>query len=194
MDEINSASSALDVQAAWDNRYAAADQLWSGQPNGQLVTETRGLRPARALDVGCGEGADALWLAAQGWAVTALDVSRLALDRAADQAERAGVQVTWLHSGLVDAELPPASFAEFALLRAVAAGGTLLVVHHVPPSKEEAHAHGFDPDDYVSPALVAAVLDDNWEVEVDEVRARHVTTGAGSGHSHDIVLKARRLA
>jgi SAM-dependent methyltransferase len=110
MDEINSASSALDVQAAWDNRYAAADQLWSGQPNGQLVTETRGLRPARALDVGCGEGADALWLAAQGWAVTALDVSRLALDRAADQAERAGVQVTWLHSGLVDAELPPASF------------------------------------------------------------------------------------
>jgi SAM-dependent methyltransferase len=98
------------IQDPWDQRYASTEQLWSGQPNTSLVTETRGLRPGRALDVGCGEGADALWLAAPGWDVTALDVSRVALDRAADQAERVGVQVRWLHAGLVEAALPPASF------------------------------------------------------------------------------------
>jgi len=79
--------------------------MWSGQPSTPLVSETRELRPGRALDVGCGEGADAVWLAEHGWDVTALDVSRVALDRAADQAERVGVQVRWLHAGLVEAVL-----------------------------------------------------------------------------------------
>src|ERR1022692_4406826 len=141
------------------------EQMWSGQPSTPLVSETRGLRPGRALDVGCGEGADAVWLAEHGWDVTALDVSRVALDRAADHAG---------HAGLVEAALPPASFdlvsaqypallrtekheAELALLKAVAPGGLLLVVHHPTPSKEQANAHGFDPDEYVSPADVAAL-------------------------------------
>jgi SAM-dependent methyltransferase len=194
----------------WDQRYASMEQVWSGQPNATLVRETRGLRPGRALDVGCGEGADALWLAERCWDVTALDVSRVALDRAADHAERAGVQVRWRHAGLVEAGLPPASFdlvsaqypallrteehsAEFALLNAVAPGGVLLVVHHPPPSQEQASAHGFNPDDYVSPADVAARLDDSWRIEVDETRPRTVTAGAGSAHTEDIVIRARRL-
>jgi thioredoxin reductase/SAM-dependent methyltransferase len=196
------------IQDPWDQRYASKERMWSGQPNTPLVSETRGLRPGRALDVGCGEGADALWLAENGWDVTALDVSRVALDRAADQAERVGVQVRWLHAGLIEAALPPASFdlvsaqypallrterheAEFALLTAVAPGGVLLVVHHPTPSKEQANAHGHDPDDYVSPADVAALLDDRWRVEVDETRPRNVTTGAGAGHTQDIVMRAR---
>jgi SAM-dependent methyltransferase len=199
------------LQAAWDQRYASMGQLWSGQPNIQLVSETRELRPGRALDVGCGEGADALWLAERGWDVTALDVSQVALDRAATQAERIGLRVRWLHAGLLDALLAPASFelvsaqypallrtdgdvAEFALLQAVAPGGTLLVVHHTPPTEEQAHAHGFNPDDYISPADVADLLDDSWQVEVDETRPRHVATGAGAGHSEDIVLRARHLS
>ncbi len=198
----------MDDVNVWDERYASLDQLWSGHPNGQLVSETGGLPPARALDVGCGEGADALWLAERGWDVTALDVSRVALDRAVAQAARVGVQVRWVHAGLVEAALPPASFdlvsaeypallrtenheAERALLAAVAPGGILLVVHHVLTS-EHAHTHGFDPDDYVSPADVAAQLDDAWRVEVHETRPRHVTTGAGAGHAEDIVLRARR--
>ena len=78
-------------------------------------------------------------------------------------------------------------------LAAVAPGGTLLVVHHQIIDAEQARAHGCDPDDYVSPADVAALLDDSWRIETSETRPRHVTGGAGSHHTHDIVLRARRL-
>ena len=201
----------------WDQRYAGNETLWSGQPNAALVSETRDLRPGRALDVGCGEGADALWLAAQGWHVTALDVSRVALERAARQAELVGAgpdgglsgAVRWLHAGLLEAALPAANFdlvsaqypallrtaenlAEHALLDAVAPGGVLLIVHHPTPTTEEAAAHGFDPDLYVSPAQVAALLVDDWQIEVDETRPRHVATGAGAHHTEDVVVRARR--
>ena len=197
------------VESFWDDRYADMEQLWSGHPNSTLVAEVQDLPGGRALDVGCGEGADAIWLAEHGWDVTALDVSRVALDRAAGQAELRRVTVRWLHAGLVAAALPPASFdlvtaqypallrteanvAEHALLAAVAPNGVLLVVHHPAPTTEEADAHGFNADDYVSPGQVAALFDDNWQVEVDETRPRHVTTGAGSHHTHDVVLRARR--
>jgi SAM-dependent methyltransferase len=198
-----------DGGAEWDERYAGMAQVWSGQPNGALVAEVADLRPGRALDVGCGEGADAVWLARQGWDVTALDVSQVALDRAALHAQQAGACVQWVHAGLVEAPLLTAGFdlvsaqypalrrtpgdeAEHALLAAVAPGGTLLVVHHADVDSEEAKAQGFDPDDYVSPANVAALLDDRWQVEVDERRPRHVTEGAGAHHTHDLVLRARR--
>ncbi len=137
--------------AAWDERYGASDQIWSGDPNGALVAEVADLPPGptarRALDVGCGEGADAVWLARRGWQVTALDVSRVALDRAERHARDAGVEVTWVHAGLVEADLPvggfdlvsaqypvllrtPGATAERTLADLVAPGGTLLVVHH----------------------------------------------------------------
>ncbi len=194
----------------WDRRYSEMAELWSGEPNATLVKETRGLRPGRALDVGCGEGADAIWLADEGWKVTALDVSKVALDRAAAQAVLVGVQVRWLHSGLVEAGLAPRTFelvtaqypalprtednaAERALMDAVALGGTLLIVHHPVPADAEANSHGFNLRDYVGPSHVAALLGDNWEIEVDETRPRHVATGAGSHHTEDVILRARRL-
>jgi SAM-dependent methyltransferase len=199
-----------DSPADWDARYAEVDRVWSGNPNGALVTEVAGLPPGRALDIGCGEGADAVWLARHGWDVTALDVSQVALQRAALHAEQAGVQVRWLHAGLLDASLSPGGFdlvsaqypvlrrsptneAERALLAAVAPGGVLLVVHHADIDAQDARARGFDPADYVQPAQVAAVLDDDWQLEVDETRPRTVETGAGAGHSVDQVLRARRL-
>ena len=196
--------------ASWDARYAERDQVWSGEPNGALVAEVAGLMTGRALDVGCGEGADAVWLARRGWQVTALDVSRVALDRAAAAAAAAGVAVEWLHAGLPDARVPRGAYdlvsaqypallrtsdhaAERALLAAVAPGGTLLVVHHPRLDAEHAQGHGFDPDDYVSPADVAAQLDDAWRIDVDEERARTISGGGGAHHSTDLVLRATRL-
>jgi SAM-dependent methyltransferase len=226
-----------EVQAHWDKRYSEQDQMWSGKPNGTLVAEVVGLTPGRVLDIGCGEGADAIWLAARGWDVTGLEVSGIALERAARHAADAGVTVRWVHAGMVEAALPPASFdlvsaqypvlartpefiAERAVLDAVAPGGVLLFVHHADMEHrhEHGHDHGhhhgdgsddqhgedhggdstdeklFDPADYVWPTDLAASLGDDWVVEVDERRARVAPeSGAGAGHTDDLVLRARRL-
>ncbi|MGY1751533.1 class I SAM-dependent methyltransferase [Blastococcus sp. SYSU D01042] len=199
-------------RAEWDERYALReDRLWSGRPNGALLAEVAGMTPGRVLDVGCGEGADAVWLAGQGWDVTGLEVSGVALERAARHAAEAGVAVTWVHAGLVEAALPPGSFdlvsaqypallrtpdaaAERALLAAVAPGGVLLLVHHAGMETHVPEEGRPDPADYVWPSMVAAMLDDGWQVEVDEERPRVVPEGgAGAHHADDVVLRARRL-
>ena len=199
------------VQDEWDRRYADMDQLWSGRPNGALVAEVAALAPGRVLDVGCGEGADAVWLARGGWQVTALEVSGVALGRAVRHARDAGVDIRWVHAGLVEAGLPPASFdvvsaqypallrtpdaaAERAMIDAVAPGGILLLVHHAGMQTRGPDEGGFDPADYVWPSMVAALLDDAWQVEVDEQRPRVVPeSGGGAHHVDDVVLRARRL-
>jgi SAM-dependent methyltransferase len=197
--------------AEWDELYAGAEPIWSGQPNGALVAEAEHLRPGRALDVGCGEGADAIWLAVRGWDVTALDVSLVALERARAAAMEAGVRLTWLHAGLLDAPLQEGGYdlvsvqypalrrtsgndAERTLLASVAPSGTLLVVLHADVDVEEAKAHGFDPEDYVGHDQVAELLGTGWQVETDERRARNIEGGGGAHHSHDLVLKARRVS
>ena len=199
------------TQAAWDERYAGQHQMWSGNPNGALVAEVDGMVPGRVLDVGCGEGADAVWLARGGWDVTGLELSGVALDRARQHALDAGVEITWLHSGFVDANLPSHSFdlvsaqypvllktataeAERALLDVVAIGGVLLFVHHADVENSQAHDPQFDHADYVWPRMVRELLDDNWVIEVDERRPRSVPEGgAGAHHVDDLVLRARRL-
>lgn len=93
----------------WDERYRSSRKLWSGNPNPQLVAEAAGLPPGTALDAGCGEGADAIWLARRGWRVTGTDISSVALERAAARAAEAGQPVsgrlTWRHADLVAASL-----------------------------------------------------------------------------------------
>ncbi len=199
------------VRAEWDERYRDRDQMWSGRPNGALVAEVHGLALGRVLDVGCGEGADAVWLAGEGWQVTALEVSGVALARAAGHARDAGVAVRWVHAGLAEAQLAaggfdlvsaqypallrtPGDVAERALLAAVAPGGVLLLVHHAGMQTHKGHERGFDPVDYVWPETVVALLDDEWVVEVDEQRPRVAPPGgAGAHHVDDLVLRARRL-
>jgi len=199
------------VQADWDKLYLDREQLWSGQPNGALVAEVAGLTPGRALDVGCGEGADAVWLAGKGWDVTALEVSGVALARAKVHARDAGAAIRWVHAELTEAALPAGSFdlvsaqypallrtpdavAERALLAAVAPGGVLLLVHHAGMEARHDDDAPFDPNDFVWPSMVATLLDDDWKVEVDEQRPRIAPDGgAGAHHADDLVLRARRL-
>lgn len=90
---------ASDVPEVWDERYAGADEVWSGAPNGALVTEVANLTAGRAPDVGCGEGVEAIWLATEGWRVTALDVSRVAVERGRVLVARTGVEVDWVIAG-----------------------------------------------------------------------------------------------
>lgn len=194
----------------WDERYASYDDgLWSGRANGALVAELAESPPGRALDVGCGEGADAIWLARTGWQVTGVDVSEVALERAAARARDAGVTVEWVHADiamsppspsgydLVSVQYPalkhsPGDEAIRALLGAVAPGGTLLVVGHAHVDPDYARARGFEIADYVQPADVRARLDERWEVEVDETRPRVDPPPEGSPHTHDTVLRAKR--
>lgn len=204
MSHENPSQKAPTTAEEWDERYGTAD-LWSGEPNQTLTTVVADLAPGTVLDVGCGEGADAVWLARRGWSVTALDVSRVAVERARARAEAAGVAVTWLVQGFGEAETGqfdlvsvqyPAiprggdEHVEEALERAVAPGGRLLLVHH---DMDQA-PHGYDTQDYVMPQHVLAHLTgQGWEIERDEVRERHVPGGAGAGHSRDRVVLARKV-
>ena len=174
-----------------------------------LVAELTGSRPGRALDVGCGEGADAIWLALNGWSVTGIDVSRVALERAAAAAREALATVEWVCSDvaampvrageydLVSVLYPalkhsPRDEAIRALAESVAGGGTLLVVGHAPLDADYARAHGFEVADYVQPGDVKARLSGAWEIEVDETRRRVDPVHEGSPYTHDAVLRARR--
>lgn len=185
----------------WDDRYDT-EHIWSGNPNGILVAGASLLAPGTALDVGCGEGADAVWLAQHGWTVTGVDVSRVAVDRARQAAAAAGVDVSWRVEGFLDSsftgfDLVSAQYpaiprtsdqgVERHFAQAVEPGGALLFVHHVLDDRP----HGFDPADYVMPEDMARFLTaEGWEIRVDEVRERHVTEGAGAHHSQDRVVMA----
>lgn len=212
-DAARPSSNAID----WDHRYGG-DQMWSGNPNGTLVAEVEALAPGRALDVGAGEGGDAIWLAEQGWTVTASDISQRALERVGAEAERRGLEV---RGELVDAnaldayeaggfDLVSAQYASIPrtadrrgvanLLRAVAPGGTLLVVSHdlTPmraPIDLATTSRAFDPDAYVRVGDVAAAIehDDDWVVEVHEKRPRPGGSATAHLHVDDLVLRARRL-
>jgi SAM-dependent methyltransferase len=205
------------TQEFWDDRYSSAGQLWSGQPNAQLVEQASGLEPGEALDAGCGEGGDALWLAGRGWTVTAVDVSQVALDRGAKAAEAAGAEVagrirwrredllTWAPEprryDLVSAQymhLPLEMFGDFLarLAAAVRPGGTLLVVGHHP---DDLHAnvgrHG-PAHRFVLAEQLAADLDPaDWGIAVAEAFDRPARDLDGQTVTvRDTVLRATRRA
>ena len=94
----------------WDELYGSRDQLFSGNPNGALVTEAADLPPGQALDVGCGEGGDALWLARRGWQVTAVDISRTALERAVAASTDVADRIAWTRADLTTTPPPGDSF------------------------------------------------------------------------------------
>ncbi|MDT0378349.1 bifunctional NAD(P)/FAD-dependent oxidoreductase/class I SAM-dependent methyltransferase [Streptomyces sp. DSM 42041] len=206
-------------EADWDHRYGGPDRAWSGNPNGTLVHEVAGLPPGRALDVGTGEGADALWLAERGWKVTATDIAGNALARVRAEADRRGLAVDLLRSDVNDPapfgteafDLVSLQYGSFkrtpdqrglrSLLAAVTPGGTFLVVHHdLTPLRDPVdvatQTRMYDPEAFVGVDEVAAALTadpDTWQVEVHETRPR--PPGAASTHHvDDVVLRATRRA
>jgi len=131
----------------WDERYASTELVWSAEANRFVVEELARLPPGRALDLGAGEGRNAIWLAEHGWQVTAVDFSTVGLDKGAKLAESRGVSVDWVEADLL-AYRPAAEAYDLVLLAyvhllpddfeallsqaaaALAHGGTLLVVGH----------------------------------------------------------------
>ena len=217
-DDIEAAARPSASEADWDHRYGG-DQMWSGNPNGTLVNEIGGLTAGRALDVGAGEGGDAVWLAEQGWDVTASDISGRALERVAAEAQRRGLVIEChkadanalgaFDSGAYDlvsaqyASIPrtPDGRAVRNLLNAVAPGGTLLIVSHdlAPmraPIDTHEHSRPFDPDAYVRLEDFAAALakTSEWEIQAHEKRPRPPGAASASHHVDDLVLRARRRA
>jgi len=197
--------------AEWDTRYCERDEaMWSGRPNGRLVAEVADLVPGRALDVGCGEGADAIWLARSGWTVTAIDISEVALSRAQAAAERAGAAVEWVCGDalvtpmrtrsfdLVSMQYPalPKASGETAvrtLLDTVRPGGLLLAVYHDLDDEHREHmkSRGVDPADYVGADELGRLLGDDFTIELSAVVPR-IDPPPGTPHIADVVLRARR--
>lgn len=201
----------------WEDFYRDKDQVWSGKANPLLVREVAPLTPGTALDLGCGEGGDAIWLAQRGWRVTAVDISDTALKRAAGHATEAGVDdIVWERHDLT-VSLPEGRFdlvsAQFfhspveengdrdkALRRAadaVTPGGTLLVAGHAGwPTwvDEPPHADVHFP----TPAEVLEVLalaEGEWIVELQDLVTRDLPGPEGQpGTRSDNVLRVRRSA
>jgi thioredoxin reductase/SAM-dependent methyltransferase len=197
---------------AWEERYSG-EHVWSGRVNAQLAAEAASLAPGRALDVGCGEGGDVVWLAAQGWSVTALDFAAAALEKTTSRAAGAGVAdrvatrqadvrtfspdgETWDLVSSQFMHLPDGGMVDLVrrLATAVASGGTLLVVGHHPDDHSIGLRHGHHSFLFTPDSLLPA-LGSDFEVEVCEARTRtqaHPHTGE-EVTVRDSVLRARRL-
>jgi SAM-dependent methyltransferase len=183
----------------WEAHYGEHERIWSGRVNVQLAKVVADLPPGRALDLGCGEGGDAVWLAEHGWHVTAVDVSETALARAAAEARTRGVldRIDFQRHDLSDSfpdgtfDLASAQFLHSTVrlertdvLRnaasAIAPGGLLVIVDHAaaPPfAKKIPHDHPFP-----SPQEVLAELDvpaAEWDRERVEVVDRDGTDPDG---------------
>ncbi|GAA0845244.1 bifunctional NAD(P)/FAD-dependent oxidoreductase/class I SAM-dependent methyltransferase [Streptosporangium amethystogenes subsp. fukuiense] len=202
-------------EQAWEERYRSRDAVWSGRPNPQLVAETADLPPGTALDVGCGEGADALWLAERGWRVTAADFATVALRRGAEHAEALGAEVAgridWVHADLTGwapdegrFDLVTAHFMHLPkeqrealhtrLAAAVAPGGTLLIVGHHFSDLETTMPRLNVPEMFFTAEEVAHSLDpDLWDILVTDTRPRLADDPEGRQVTiHDAILRARR--
>ncbi|MCX5125692.1 methyltransferase domain-containing protein [Streptomyces sp. NBC_00193] len=197
----------------WDSRYRESERIWSGDANAVLAREAAPLAPGRALDLGCGEGGDAVWLARQGWHVTGTDISGVALERAAVHAAEAGVadRTAWERHDLAESfpageyDLVSAcflhTFGEFPrerILRraaaAVAPGGILLVVGHAGWASWQEDRPEVDfptPDEVLAQLELEAGA---WEVLLAEEHVRVQNQPDGRpGTRTDNALKVRRL-
>jgi SAM-dependent methyltransferase len=194
----------------WNRRYAGTELLWTARPNRFLVVEAGDLRPGRALDLACGEGRNAVWLAEQSWRVTGVDFSDVALAKARNLAAARGVEVDWVQADLLAyrpgrraydlvllfyLQLPAAQRREVvrAAAEAVALGGTLLLVAH--DSRNLEHGHGGPKEASVLCTAADVVADlggSDLEIERADLVERPIATADGAVTALDALVRARR--
>lgn len=159
----------------WDRKYAAVENLWAARPNRFLVAEVAGLAPGRALDLACGEGQNALWLASLGWDVTGVDYSEVAIGKASDRATRDGLEARFECADLVAYE-PEVGAFDLALVlylhisaderrgvlsrasEALAPGGTFVLLGHDLTNMTEGVGGPSDPSIHTTPEQIASEL------------------------------------
>jgi SAM-dependent methyltransferase len=213
---MNQESTDADAREFWEGRYGGAEQVWSGRVNKVVADVVAELEPGRALDLGCGEGGDAIWLARHGWHVTGVDVSTTAIARGAAAAQAAGVadRITWLATDLaswseegaaqrydlVTASFfhSPLEFPRVDILRRAAGllarGGHLLILSHGAMPPWSAHAH----EEHHFPGPVEEVEnlglpESEFEVRLAETRSREATGPDGQRATlDDVVVLLRR--
>jgi SAM-dependent methyltransferase len=192
----------------WDRRYQRTELLWTAQPNRFVAAELGELPPGRALDLGAGEGRNAVWLAERGWRVTAVDFSPVALDKAWALARTRGVSVDWVLADLRDYRPEPAAYdlvlvaylqlmpperaaVLHGAIAALASGGTLLVVGHDLANLAEGIGGPRDPAVLYTPESIVAELDGLTVHRAERVR-RPVDTATASGEAIDTLVLATR--
>ena len=194
----------------WDERYGTEELIWKAEPNRFLVEELDALPPGRALDVACGEGRNAVWLASKGWRVTGADFSRAGLAKAQRLATDRGVEVTWVEADVVEWQPPTASFdlvvvmylhlpaeqRHRALAHAAAAlapGGVLLVVGHDTSNLLKGTGGPQDPAVLFGPEEIVEDLS-GLQIERAEQVKRTVVTDAGETTAIDALVRAVRAS
>ena len=191
----------------WDSRYAGAELVWTAEPNRFVVAELQDLPPGRVLDLGAGEGRNAVWLASRGWQVTAVDFSAVGLDKGRRLAEASSVSVDWVRADLRDYQPEPNSFqlvlvaylqlraAELdgVLRRAVTAlapGGVLLVVGHDLTNLAEGTGGPPDPAVLYTPESITRSLSGLTVLRAERVRPP--ASGSGDREAVDTLVRAVR--
>lgn len=208
-------ASAPTARQFWEQRYGERHRIWSGRANAALVASVETLKPGRALDLGCGEGADSVWLATQGWQVTGVDISATALARAREHAHDADLPDAQLE--LQQADLAswrpattydlvsacflhsPVEFPRDAVLRtaatAVAPGGHLLIVGHAAPPPWSNHAR-HNTGEFPTPERQLdelALVPDQWDTVIARTQSREATGPDGQqAELEDTILLIRR--
>ena len=191
---------------AWDERYAAAPLVWSAGPNALFAELVGPCPPGRALDVACGEGRTAVWLAARGWSVRAVDFSEVGVEKGRRRAEQEGVDVEWEVLDVVSADLgsgydlvavlylhlpeQQAAAVLAACGRALAPGGRLVFLGHARDNLQRGVGGPQDPAVLPTPELLAAWARSAGGLVVD--RCEHVDRHTPDGTAVDVLLIASR--
>jgi SAM-dependent methyltransferase len=201
--------SAMD-SAIWDRRYSGRELVWTAEPNRFLVAETEKLTPGRALDMACGEGRNAIWLAQRGWQPVGVDFSEVGLKKAGALADSREVSIEWVAADLLDYRPEPRAFdlvlifylqvtgaERRAILQAaadaVAPGGMLLIVAHDTSNLQFGHGGPQDPAVlYTARDVVDDVSGRGLEIERAERVERPVQTPAGERVALDALVRAHR--